>query len=186
MLFHSLLICFQGLTVVHSLQGHHLHHYSRHLDARHNKPNDILTIGTQSVSAPSTASSNTGVSLWISRVMLPVQYFNSSEHSFVKPVSGKCSANPPANIQYVTTALETNGVKSVIPFATDVPSASATIKLAGFKHIPLVVAPTPALQANHIFDAPISAAKPIAIPLSRPDHPVPRKGIVSQCFCGLD
>lgn len=70
MLFHSLLICFQGLTVVHSLQGHHLHHYSRHLDARHNKPNDILTIGTQSVSAPSTASSNTGVSLWISRVML--------------------------------------------------------------------------------------------------------------------
>lgn len=90
------------------------------------------------------------------------------------------SAGAPENTGIYKTALETKGDTSVIPYATVIPSATSIIKLSGSQKIPLVVAPTPTVIANDIFDAPISAAKPPAVIGSQSDHPVPRKGIVSS------
>lgn len=95
---------------------------------------------------------------------------------------GKQSATPPpqasSNTGIYKSALETEGEKSVIPYATSIPSATSTIKLSGSQKIPLVVAPTQTVVASDIFDAPVSVAKPASVIGSQPDHPVPRKGIV--------
>lgn len=90
------------------------------------------------------------------------------------------SANAPSDTGSYKTALETKGEKSVIPYATAIPSVTSTVKLSGFEKINLVVEPTPAVVASDIFDAPISTAKPAPVIGSRSDHPVPRKGIVSH------
>lgn len=90
------------------------------------------------------------------------------------------SADAPINTGVYKSALETKGETSVIPYATSIPSATSTMKLSGFQQINLVVAPTPTVIANDIFDAPISTAKPAPVIGSQPDHPVPRKGIVSN------
>lgn len=99
---------------------------------------------------------------------------------------GKQSATPPpqasSNTGIYKSALETEGEKSVIPYATAIPSATSTIKLSGSQKIPLVVAPTQTVVASDIFDAHVSLAKPASVIGSQPDHPVPRKGIVrSNC-----
>lgn len=97
---------------------------------------------------------------------------------------GKQSATPPpqasSNTGIYKSALETEGEKSVIPYATAIPSATSTIKLVGFQKIPLVVAPTQTAVASDIFETPISVAKPTSVIGSQPDHPVPRKGIVRK------
>lgn len=90
------------------------------------------------------------------------------------------SANAPSDTGSYKSALETKGETSVIPFATVIPSATSTIKLSGSEKISLVVAPTPTVIANAIFDMPISTAKPAPVLGSQSNHPVPRKGIVSN------
>lgn len=90
------------------------------------------------------------------------------------------SANAPSDTGSYKSALETKGESSVIPYATVIPSATSTIKLSGYDKISLVVAPTPTVVANAIFDMPISTAKPAPVLGSQSDHPVPRKGIVSN------
>ncbi|MCJ1466924.1 hypothetical protein MMC07_005546 [Pseudocyphellaria aurata] len=90
------------------------------------------------------------------------------------------SANAVKNTGVYSSALETKGETSAIPFATSIPSATSTLKLSGYEKIPLVVAPTQSVTASNIFNAPIATAKPAPLFGSQSDHPVPRKGIVGQ------
>lgn len=93
------------------------------------------------------------------------------------------SANAVKNTGVYSSALETKGETSALPFATAIPSATSTMKLSGSEKIPLVVAPTPSVMVIDIFDAPIGIAKPAPVIGSQSDHPVPRKGIVRNHHC---
>ncbi len=89
--------------------------------------------------------------------------------------------NEPKNTGSAHSKLETTGITSIIPFATVIPSPSAPMKAGAYAQLaPQVAVPTPAVAVDNIFDAPIDSARPPNTIGTKNDHPVPRKGIVSN------
>lgn len=69
----------------------------------------------------------------------------------------------------------------MLPYATsEITKPTSTIDVATHPAIKLVVQPTTAPKVIDIFDAPIGTGQQAAVIGSRPDHPVPRKGIVCR------
>lgn len=87
------------------------------------------------------------------------------------------------------TSLETNGRTSAQPFATGaISSVTSTLVIEAATPVAYVAQPSSSAISN-IFGEPISTEAPASNIRSRPDHPVPRKGIVrqpSRCTPKLD
>lgn len=145
MFYLALLICLlQALDLILSLPNHNLHKNLHQLIHRQAKsPNDLTTLGTQSIPTP---------------------------------------LNEPKNVGSVNSALETKGITSVVPFATNVPTASVRQKTDPYAQALLasqVAQPTPQVVVNGIFDNPIDTARPPNTIGTKNDHPQPKTGIVS-------
>lgn len=94
--------------------------------------------------------------------------------------------NEPKNVGSVNPALETKGITSVVPFVTNVPTASIRQKAdpnAQALLAPQVAQPTPQAEVNGIFDNPIDTARPPNTIGTKDDHPQPKTGIVSRHLC---
>lgn len=90
--------------------------------------------------------------------------------------------NEPKNVGSVNPALETKGITSVVPFATNVPTASVPQRENPYAQAllaPQVAQPTPQAVVNGIFDNPIDTARPPNTIGTKNDHPQPKTGIVS-------
>lgn len=94
--------------------------------------------------------------------------------------------NEPKNVGSVNPALETKGITSVVPFVTNVPTASVQQKADLYAQAllaPQVAQPTPQAVVNGIFDNPIDTARPPNTIGTKDDHPQPKTGIVSLRLC---
>lgn len=90
--------------------------------------------------------------------------------------------NEPKNVGSVNPALETKGITSVVPFATNVPTASEPPRANPYAQAllaPQVAQPTPQAVVKGIFDNPIDTARPPNTIGTKNDHPQPKTGIVS-------
>lgn len=94
--------------------------------------------------------------------------------------------NEPKNVGSVNPALETKGITSVVPFVTNVPTASVRQKADLYAQAllaPQVAQPSPQAVVNGIFDNPIDTARPPNTIGTTNDHPQPKTGIVSPHVC---
>lgn len=95
--------------------------------------------------------------------------------------------NEPKNLGSVNPALETKGITSVVPFVTNIPTASVRQKADPYAQVllaPQVAQPTPqAAVVNGIFDNPIDTARPPNTIGTKDDHPQPKTGIVCPHLC---
>lgn len=90
--------------------------------------------------------------------------------------------NEPKNVGSVNPALETKGITSVVPFATNIPTASVPQRADPYAQAllaPQVAQPTPQAVVNGIFDNPIDTARPPNTIGTKDDHPQPKTGIVN-------
>ena len=75
--------------------------------------------------------------------------------------------------------LETSGRTSAWPFATElIPSPTSTLVSKGATPTAFAVQASSDIISSDIFGNPISTGAPASNIGSRPDHPVPREGIV--------
>ncbi|CAF9909292.1 MAG: hypothetical protein HETSPECPRED_008922 [Heterodermia speciosa] len=96
------------------------------------------------------------------------------------PQSLPSPSEPPMTTGSVVTSLETSGNPSIEPFPTALISTSASVQVPSTSKIPLVVQAVSNPTVSAIFAKPISTGPPVNVIGSRPDHPVPRTGLVSQ------
>ena len=96
------------------------------------------------------------------------------------PQSLPSPSEPPMTTGSVVTSLETSGNPSIEPFPTALISTSTSVQVPSTSKIPLVVQAVSNPTVSAIFAKPISTGPPANVIGSRPDHPVPRTGLVSQ------
>lgn len=97
--------------------------------------------------------------------------------------------NEPKNVGSVNPALETKGITSIVPFVTNVPTASVRQKADPYSQVllaPQVAQPTRQAVVNGIFDNPIDTARPPSTIGTKNDHPQPKTGIVSPRICSIE